>query len=154
MRAVLSSQRFVCRCRPAFGAASTSLHRHARASILPTLRPSAASRSNRYILVFFVVLLVLNKSSSLLLILKRKISHSMSRVKPTRNTARPSLYSAWVICNALILLPGHACWSEGQRHKMQQRSDWDAVKIDIMYRCFLLHYAHAPARAPLSALNT
>ncbi len=92
--------------------------------------------------------------ASLLLILKRKISHSMSRVKPTRNTARPSLYSAWVFCSALILLPGMACWSEGQRHKMQLRSDWDAVKIDIMYRCFLLHYAHAPARAQLSALNT
>ena len=75
----------------------------------------------------------------MLLILKKTISHSMSRVKPIRNTARTSLYSAWVFCNALTLLPGMACWSEGQRHKMQLRSDWDAVKIDIMYRCFLLH---------------
>jgi hypothetical protein len=27
-----------------------------------------------------------------------------------------------------------ACWSEGQRHKMSMRPDWDAVKVDIMYR--------------------
>ena len=46
----VSVLRFVCRCRPAFGAASSSLHRRARASTLPTLRPSAASRSNRCVL--------------------------------------------------------------------------------------------------------
>ena len=30
---------------------------------------------------------------------------------------------------------GMCCWSEGQRHKMILREDWDAVKIEIMYRC-------------------
>ena len=29
---------------------------------------------------------------------------------------------------------GMECWSEGQKHKMSMRPDWDAVKVDIMYR--------------------
>lgn len=41
------------------------------------------------------------------------------------------------------------CWSEGQRHKMCRRPDWDAVKIEIMYRC-----ARAAAAPSFRALRS
>ena len=38
------------------------------------------------------------------------------------------------------MLPGIACWSASrQLGREQMRSDWDAVKVDIMYRCLSLH---------------
>ncbi len=44
-------------------------------------------------------------------------------------------------CQHLTLSPGNACHGggAGQEHKMVMRSDWDAVKIEIMYRCLSMH---------------
>jgi hypothetical protein len=61
------------------------------------------------------------------------------------NTVRrtSSLYFFWVKCKIFVkttVLLGIACWSASRQLSLEQmRSDWNAVRVDIMYRCFSLH---------------
>ncbi len=64
------------------------------------------------------------------------------------NTVRRSFFVK-ILSNQLFYYPGIACWTASRQLRPEQmRSDWSAVRVDIMYRCLSLH---APAYQQLHA---